>query len=211
MAALPEMLPLRARDRVALYVEDLPALPATVVGTDSAAATLLLGDGALPARMLHRRRAALERALDGRRFRGVGTLAMAVGRRGAVREDTVVFHFGEALAAAAPAGVPQRRALPRTPAVLPVTLVPLTAPVAPARALTLDVSPGGALVRSGATLDRGAEVHLHLQLPGEELPVPAAGAIVRRTAEGLLGVRLDRMRPADRALVEQWLRAQARR
>jgi hypothetical protein len=110
MAALPEMLPLRARDRVALYVENLPALAATVVGTDSAAATLLLGDGALPARMLHRRRAALERFRDGRRFRGVGTLAMAVGARGAVREDTVVFHFGEALAAAGAAAgsVPQR-------------------------------------------------------------------------------------------------------
>jgi PilZ domain len=212
MAALPEMLPLRAHDPVALLVEDLPALTATVVGTDAGAATLLLGDGALPARMLHRRRAAVERAHDGRRFRGVGTLAMAVGRRGHVREDTVIFHFGEALAgAAAPAGLPQRRALPRTPAVLPVTLVPLTAPIAPARALTLDVSTGGALVRSGATLDRGAEAHLHLQLPGEELPVPAAGAIVRRTAEGLLGVRLDRMRPADRALVERWLRGHGRR
>jgi hypothetical protein len=200
MSAAPEILPLRARDRVALLVDDLPAVAATVVGTGREQATLLLDRAVLPARMLHRRRAALERALDGRRFRGEGTLAMAVGQRGSVRDDTIVFHFGSA----------QRRAQPRTPAVLPVTLVPMTEPVPPARALTLDLSASGALLRSGSSLERGAEVQVHLQLPGEELPVPAAGAVVRRTAQGLLGVRLDRMRDADRELVERWIRGQAR-
>ena len=198
-AASPRLIPLRAPDRVVLLVDELPAVPATVVATAASNATLLLDASAgLPARMLHRRRAALERTQDGRRFRGEGDLAMAEGRRGRVRDDTVVFHFR----------APQRRALARTPAVLPVTLVPLDRPVSPARALTLDISIGGALVRSGAPLDRGSELHVHLQLPAEELPIPAAGEIVRRTPEGLLGVRLDRMRDADRELVERWVRGQ---
>jgi hypothetical protein len=200
-AASPRLIPLRAPDRVVLLVDELPAVPATVVATGRAEATLLLdAEVGLPARMLHRRRAALERMQEGRRFRGEGDLAMAEGRRGRVRDDTVVFHFRPA----------QRRAAPRTAAVLPVTLVPLDAPVSPARALTLDISSGGALVRSGAPLERGSEIQLHLQLPSEELPVPAAGAIVRRTPEGLLGVRLDRMRDADRALVDAWMRGQSR-
>ena len=197
--ASPRLIPLRAPDRVVLHVDALPAVPATVVATAAAEATLVLDAGLpLPTRMLHRRRAALERTHDGRRFRGDGDLAMVEGRRGNVLDDTVVFHFRP----------PQRRAQPRSPAVLPVMLVPLDAPVSPARALTLDLSFGGALVRSGAPLEPGADVQVHLSLPSEELPIPAAGAVVRRTSNGLIGVRLDRMRDADRALVESWLRGQ---
>jgi hypothetical protein len=190
------MLPLRTPDRVVLLPDELPAIAATVVATTTAQATLLLDDGAVPARMLHRRRGALERTHDGRRFRGEGDIAMAEGRRGRVRDDTVVFHFRP----------PSRRSEPRAAASLPATLVPLDAPVGPARGLTLDISPHGVLLRSTAPLDPGSELQVHLQLPGEELPVPAAGAVVRRTADGLLGVRLDRMRPADRELVERWLK-----
>jgi hypothetical protein len=190
------MLPLRAPDRVVLLVDELPAVAATVVATSSAQATLLLDHAALPARMLHRRRGAVERTIDGRRFRGEGDLAMTEGRLGRVRDDTVVFHFR----------APSRRELTRTPAILPVTLIPLDTPLRTSRALTIDVSPGGALVRSAVPLERGSELQVHLQLPTEELPIPAAGAVVRRTPEGLLGVRLDRMRAADRELVEAWLR-----
>lgn len=195
------MLPLRSGDRVALHVEELVPVAATVVDTTPLQATLLLGEGAMPARLLHRREAAIERFWEGRRFRGEGVLAMTMGRRGKIRDDTVVLHFGPQ----------QRRATPRVGAVLPVTLVPTESPVGPARALTLDVSTRGALVRSPTPLKTGAPLQVHLQLPGEELPVPAAGAVVRRTDTGLLGVRLDRMRDSDRALVEQWLRAQAPR
>jgi len=195
----PRMLPLRSPDRVVLFPDDLPAMAATVVATERASATLLLDDGGMPARMLHRRRGAVERHHDGRRFRGEGDIAMAEGRRGRVREDTIVFHFRP----------PSRRAEPRTNAVLPVTVVPLDAPLAPSRALTLDVSPHGALVRVPMQLDPGNTVQMHLQLPGEDLPIPAAGAVVRRTDDGLLGVHLDKMRPHDRDLVESWLRGNA--
>jgi hypothetical protein len=97
------------------------------------------------------------------------------------------------------------------PAVLPVTLVPVEGPIGPTRALTVDVSTRGALVRGPAPLPSGTAVHVHLQLPDEELPIPAAGEVVRRTESGLLGVRLDRMRPGDRALVEAWLRGRLAR
>lgn len=198
--ATPRMLPLRSPDRVVLFPDELPAIAATVVSTDKASATLLLDGGGMPARMLHRRRGAVERHHDGRRFRGEGDIVMAEGRRGRVRDDTIVFFFRP----------PSRRAEARTSAVLPVTLVPLDAPVGPARALTLDLSVHGALVRSPASLAPGNELQVHLQLPGEDLPIPAAGAVVRRTAEGLLGVHLDRMREHDRALVDRWLKAGGR-
>jgi hypothetical protein len=35
--------------------------------------------------------------------------------------------------------------------------------------------------------------------------VPAKGAVVRRAGEGLVGVRLDTMRQADRDLVARWI------
>lgn len=197
------LLPLRARDRVAIVVESLPVLPATVVATSRNEATLLLGrDQALPARMLHRRPAAIETAVGGRRYRGEGELAMVSGRRGRVRDDAVVFHFAGTEARL------RRRDL-RAPAVLPVTMVPVRAQLPPARALTVDISAGGALVRAPAEIASGQELLLHLQLPTEDLPIPAAGAVVRRTADGLAGVRLDRMRPADRDLVIRWIQGQA--
>jgi hypothetical protein len=198
----PKVLPLRPRDRVVLVVEAFPAVPATVVSTTRTEATLLLDGGGPPARVLHRRPAAIEISMQGKRFRGDGFLAM-VARRGKVRDDAVAFHFTNAEA-------PIRRAEPRAPAVLPVTVVPIRArDVTPARALTVDISAGGALVRGGSGLTDGQPLLLHLELPGEELPIPAKGAVVRRTPDGLMGVRLDQMRATDRALVVDWVMRQA--
>jgi hypothetical protein len=194
----PRLLPLKAHDRVVLVVEALPALPATVATTGRTEATLVLDQGALPARVLHRRTAAIETTAGGKRYRGDGELHMVTTRRGGIRDDAVLFRF-------ATADGRMRRVHERTPAVLPVTVVPITADVPPARALTVDLSAGGALVRSPSRLERGNELLLHLQLPGEDLPIPARGAVVRETADGLLGVRLDTMRPADRRLVIEWV------
>jgi hypothetical protein len=204
VAAPPRLLPLKARDQVALVVESLPVLSATVVATTREEATLLLGpESQLPARMLHRRSAAIETAVEGRRYRGEGELAMTSGRRGRVRDDTVIFHFEKA-------GAPLvRRQHERSPAVLPVTVVPIRAQLPPARALTVDISAYGALVRAPGQIANGQELLLHLQLPNEELPIPASGEVVRRTPEGLVGVRLDKMRPADRDLVTAWIRGRS--
>ena len=197
----PRLLRLKARDRVVMSVDAFPALPATVAATTPTAATLLLDAGAVPARMLHRKRGTLETQHDGRKYRGSGEISM-VARRGRVRDDAIVFRFGTA----AP---PMRRVHERTPAVLPVTLVPMTADVPPAHGLTLDLSASGALVRGPDRLATGDELLLHLLLPDEELPVPAKGAVVRRAGDGIVGVRLDKMRPADRELVAGWLRRAA--
>ncbi|HEX2084324.1 MAG TPA: PilZ domain-containing protein [Solirubrobacteraceae bacterium] len=193
---------LRVRDRVALLVESLAPLPATVAATSATQAVLALDGAPLPARMLHRRAAAIETAIDGRRFRAEGRLTMVAGRRGKAREDAIAFHFGEG----------RRRLRPRetrAPAILPVTLVPVHAEVPPTRGLTLNVSAGGALLRGPSELTKGAELLLNLHLPTEELPIPAHGEVVRHAGDGLLGVRLDRMRPADRELVLRWVAAQS--
>lgn len=201
--AAPRLLPLKAHDRVVVVVEALPALPATVATTGPTEATLLLDQGAVPARVLHRRPAVIETSAAGRRYRGDGELHMVSGR-GRVRDDAVVFRF-------ATEGSPLRRVHTRAPAVLPVTVVPITADLPPARALTVDLSAGGALVRGPRALGDGHELLLHLQLPDEDLPIPARGAVVRHTPDGLLGVRLDRMRPADRRLVVDWVLRNGRR
>jgi hypothetical protein len=208
MGASPTTMSLRARDRVALMVDAFSPLAATVAAADPTQAMLVLdGPGAVPARMLHRRPAAIETAMRGRRYRAEGELAMVAGARGKAREDAVAFHFRDA-----GPGRDGRRLRPReerTPAILPVTLVPMHAQLPPARALTLNVSPGGALLRGGSALADGQELLLHLHLPTEELPIPAKAEIVRKTADGLLGVRLDKMRPADRDLVLRWVESQS--
>ena len=192
---------LRVRDRVALIVPSFAPLPATVASTDRASATLVIDGSPIPARMLHRRPASIETAIEGRRFRAEGELAMVAGRRGRAREDAVAFHFA--------AGAPLRRRETRAPAILPVTLVPVHAQLPPAQGLTLNVSAGGALLRGPSSLRDGHELLLHLHLPSEELPIPAKGEVVRRTDDGLLGVRLDRMRPSDRELVLRWIARQS--
>jgi hypothetical protein len=199
--ASPNVLRLRVRDRVALIVESFSPLPARVAATERTQATLVLDGGAVPARMLHRRAAAIETAVDGRRYRAEGELAMVAGRRGKAREDAIAFHFGD--------GRRPRRRETRAPAILPVTLVPIHAELPPARGLTLNVSAGGALLRGPGELARGHELLLHLHLPSEDLPIPARGEVVRRTDDGLLGVRLDRMRESDRELVLRWIAGQS--
>ena len=201
LATAPQQLPLRPHDRVVLVVESFPTIAATVVSTTRTEATLLLDEGTLPARVLHRRPAAVEVVVEGRRYRGDGFLAM-LARRGKVRDDAIAFHFTTSEA-------PLRRVHTRAAAVLPVTVVPIRAQVAPARALTVDLSVGGALVRAPAQLDHGQRLLLHLELPEEDLPIPAKGLVVRRTPEGLMGVRIDRMREADRDLVLDWVLRQA--
>lgn len=202
MPGSPTTLSLRVRDRVALIVESFTPLPATVASTESTQAVLALDHAPMPARMLHRRAAAIETAIDGRRYRAEGELSMVAGRRGKAREDAIAFHFGTR-------DRRLRRREERTPAILPVTLVPVHAEVPPVRGLTLNVSPGGALLRGPSELGDGQELLLHLHLPSEELPIPARGEVVRHTEDGLLGVRLDRMRPADRELVLRWVAAQS--
>jgi hypothetical protein len=199
--ASPTVLSLRVRDRVALIVDAFAPLPATVAATASTQATLVLDGAAVPARMLHRRPAAIETSVDGRRFRADGELAMVAGRRGKAREDAIAFHFS--------AGAPLRRRETRAPAILPVTLVPVRAELPPARGLTLNVSASGALLRGPDGLASGQELLLHLHLPTEDLPIPAKGEVVRRTGDGLFGVRLDRMRETDRELVLRWVAGQS--
>jgi hypothetical protein len=201
LAPPSQVLPLRTRDRVVLRVEALPGMGATVVETTRTEATLLLDSTGIPARILHRKPAAVEVLVDNRRYRGDGFVSM-VARRGKVRDDAVAFHFTNEES-------PIRRVHPRAPAVLPVTLVPIHAQLESARALTVDISAGGALVRGPAGLAHGTPLLMHIELPEEDLPIPAKGLVVRRTAEGLTGVRLDTMREPDRELVLDWVLRQA--
>ena len=199
--ASPRVLPLRSGAHVALLVESFEPIPATVATTSRSEAMLVLESGQVSARILHKRRAAVELAVQGQRYRAEGELTMVAGRWGKVREDAVGFHFGTS----AP---PLRRQHPRTAAILPVTFVPVSTELAPARGMTLNVSPGGALVKAPTTVARGGELTLLLQLPSDDLPIPALGEIVRSHGHGVHGVRIERMRDADRERVLAWIEQQ---
>jgi len=199
--ASPRVLPLRSGAHVALLVESFPAMPATVATTTRSEAMLVLESAQVSARILHKRRASLELAIEGQRYRADGELTMVSGRWGKVREDAVGFHFGTS----AP---PLRRQHTRTPAILPVTFVPVATDLAPARGMTLNVSPGGALVKAPAAVAEGSELTLLLQLPSDDLPIPALGEVVRSHGHGVHGVRIERMREADRARVLEWIEQQ---
>ena len=199
--ASPRVLPLRSGAHVALLVDSFEPLPATVATTSRSEAMLVLESAQVSARILHKRRAALELAIEGQRYRAEGELTMVAGRWGKVREDAVGFHFGTS----AP---PLRRPHTRTPAILPVTFVPVETQLAPARGMTLNVSPGGALVKAPAAVARGSELTLLLQLPSDDLPIPARGEVVRSHGQGVHGVRIQRMRDADRERVLAWIAQQ---
>jgi hypothetical protein len=198
----PRHVPLLAGHRAVLAVEAFPALSATVAAVAPREATLVLApEGAPPVRVLHQRPAELESERDGLRYRAGGEVAIVMGRGGTVREGVLAFRFA--------GGPVQRRVAPRAPAVLPVTLVPVEAELPAARGLTVNVSATGLLLSGPVALDAGAPLGVVLELPGDAPRVPAAGEVVRTTPDGLRGVRLDRMRPADRERVERWLREAA--
>lgn len=199
--ATPRVLPLRSGAHVALLVESFDPMPATVATTSRSEAMLVLESAQVSARILHKRRASLELAIEGQRYRADGELTMVSGRWGKVREDAIGFHFGSS----AP---PLRRQHPRTPAILPVTFVPVQTELAPARGMTLNVSPGGVLVKAPASVSAGSALTLLLQLPSEDLPIPALGEIVRSHGHGVHGVRIERMRDADRERVLEWIERQ---
>lgn len=205
VGASPRLLPLRSGAHVALLVESFPPIPATVATTTRREAMLVLDEGGqVSPRILHKRRASLETAVEGQRYRADGELTMVSGRWGKVREDAVGFHFGTS-------GPPLRREHTRTPAILPVTFVPVEADLAPARGMTLDVSAGGALVRASTRVEPGSALTLLLELPTDDLPIPARGRVVRSGGRGLHGVQIDRIRPADRERVLEWIAAQSPR
>jgi hypothetical protein len=195
LAAAPRHVPLHAGGRALLVVPGVAPVRVSVATTSAELATLVLEDAALPARLLHRSPAAI---LVGHRFRADGRLTMVADARGRVRDDVLAFR---------PA--PQRRRDPRLPAVVPVTLVPAAPELPAGHGLTLDLSAGGLLVRGGPELGEGEPLALQLTLPADDPPVRAAGEVVRTTPDGLRGVRLDRVRPADRERLLRW--AQVRR
>src|SRR3712207_5665453 len=147
LATGPNELPLNPRDRVVVDVTSLPPFPATVARVANNEATLVLDDGAVPARVLHKRPAALQMAVGGKQYRGDGVLAM-VARGGRVRDDAIAFHFLSSQA-------PMRRVHTRAPAVLPVKVVPLDAPLRPTNALEVGLSARRPLLHGPPHLRRG--------------------------------------------------------
>jgi hypothetical protein len=205
LAAPPRLVPLRAGSRAVLAVAGVSPLGVTVAAVAAGVATLVLEhDPPLPVRLLHRAPGVLDVLADGRRFRTDGLVAMVAGTGGRVRDGVLTFR-------PTPDGPPSRRRDPRLPAVVPVTLVPVVAELPATHGLTIDLSATGLLVRGGPGLAEGQELALQLTLPAAEPPVRAAGEVVRTTPDGLRGVRLDRLRPADRERLVRWARARGGR
>ncbi|MEA2321753.1 MAG: hypothetical protein QOD81_1603 [Solirubrobacteraceae bacterium] len=106
--------------------------------------------------------------------------------------------------------LPRRRRAPRVGAEVAVEVTPLGddgEPAAPSQRLqTSDVSLGGVGVRVGSwSAAIGAVVSLALELPG---PPMTATARVMRLDDGIAGLELTKITPADRARLAAFLIAQ---
>ena len=116
--------------------------------------------------------------------------------RGALRRDgfsatAVRFEFE-----ATKEGI-QRRGHVRVDMELPV-LLRFTRPDASlVKTQTVNVSGGGMEIVDKVGLPIGALVKIELRLPGESLPVPVTGRIVRRARANTKGVQIERMLASD--------------
>ena len=121
---------------------------------------------------------------------GVAELRGAL-RRNGFSTGTVRFEFE-----ATRHGIQRRRNV-RVDAELPV-MVRLTRPDATAiKTSTLNLSGGGMELVDKVGLPVGALVKIELRLPGEAMPVPVTGRIVRRARENTKGVQIERMLASD--------------
>lgn len=116
--------------------------------------------------------------------------------KGALRRDgfgssTVRFEFE-----ATQQGIQRRRHV-RVDAELPV-LLRFTRPDASlVKTSTLNVSGGGMEIVDKIGLPLGALVKIELRLPGDAMPVPVTGRIVRRARVNTKGVQIERMLASD--------------
>lgn len=192
-------------ERVQVFVPGLRALPARVVRAVPGAAELLLAgkhgaDPLVPARFLHGHHGHL-------RPGDPSASGEIPGRFVAVRtwDDRlhpalvhVVFTIGRSASprAGAPMGV-QRRAFHRAPVTAAVTLVPERFRVGWLDGRTRDLSAGGALVTGAERLREGDRLRLVLELGPDDL-LDTGGRIVRIDGDGLAGLRMDGLSPAER-------------
>lgn len=202
---------LRPQEPVTLEITGIGALDALVVRAVPGAAELAV-PGALPARYVAGRRCRLEA--------GSGTLVAARRTDGTIRDD--VLHLVlDPVAAPAPRHVvgaaaytairpqpaaEQRRAFDRVELVRPVLLVPDRTGNAWIDGKTQDLSPGGARISGASRLRRGDRLRLLLEL-GPGALVDGGGEIVRVDADGVAGVRLDRVSARDQKILARYLRA----
>lgn len=116
--------------------------------------------------------------------------------RGALRKEGLAssafrFEFD------APKSDVQRRRHVRVDAQLPVIMRIQQVDARLVRSHTLNVSGGGLEVADTIGLPVGAMVKIELRLPGEEMPLPLSGKIVRRARPNTKGVKIERILSAD--------------
>ena len=91
----------------------------------------------------------------------------------------------------------QRRRHVRIDAELPVLLRFIRPDSSLVKTQTLNVSGGGMEIVDKVGLPVGALVKIELRLPGESLPLPVTGRIVRRARANSKGVKIERMLASD--------------
>ena len=104
----------------------------------------------------------------------------------------------------------QRREWARVQAVVPVSVSPLGAGVAPGRTHTLDVSAGGLLLQDPWPLPVGADVRLAIALDGGSEGVAAVARVVREAAPGRKAVRLLELVHGDEERLVRYVRERER-
>jgi hypothetical protein len=206
-------------ERVRLVVPGLGSVDAHVARAVPGAVELLFASvPPAPPRFLHRRTGRVESLATVAEV-VVGTLLAVPAPSGGVRADAVHVLYAHvapweaatpqapsgAMPAAAAAPVPSadRRGHERISAQRPASVRMADRWVA---ATTRDLSATGALLSGGPVLTPGRLVEVRFELLPME-SVRATGAVTRSSADGLHGLRLERIAPQDRIFLHRWLQS----
>jgi c-di-GMP-binding flagellar brake protein YcgR len=100
--------------------------------------------------------------------------------------------------------VEQRREHVRMQALLDLSLAPADGPGLPRRAVTFDVSGGGALARVPGGIDADRYARLTLRLP-EGPPIDLVARVVRRADDDVVGMRFELIAEPDRERVVRYV------
>ncbi len=190
---------LESGEQVAVVLEHVGALPATVESVQGSTVKLVLAVPDDRVKRLDGRSAAIEKKSGRGIQRFNGTLAVA----GSKGELLTIAIQGDAERV-------QRRSFVRVPAVVPIKVISLEKGVSAGETLTINVSGSGVLIKDKWRLPLGIDVRIEVQLDPDGEPLRALGRVVRYSSEEEKGIRIEDMSRSDEDRLIKFIRERER-
>jgi hypothetical protein len=191
--------PLEPGEQVAVVLEHIGALPATVESITGAAVKIVLAVPDDRVKRLKGRLVAIEKTSG----RGIQRFSGILSVSGAKDELLTVVLEGDSERV-------QRRNFVRVPAVVPIKVISLEAGVTAGDTTTINVSGSGVLVKDKWRLPLGIDVRIELQLDPAGEPLRALGRVVRYSSDDEKGIRIQDMPRADEDRLIKFIRDRER-